>query len=163
MMKLIEKFTSDNNLLRPKISIEPGRWIVGEAGITLYTIGSIKEIPGVRTYVGVDGGMTDNPRPALYQAEYEALVANKIDKECTETVTIAGKCCESGDILIWDLKVPSLESGDILAIKSTGAYNYSMASNYNRVERPAVIMLKEGTPRLVVKRESYEDMLINEL
>ncbi|NLL82128.1 MAG: diaminopimelate decarboxylase [Tissierellia bacterium] len=163
MMEEIENFVINNNLLRPRISIEPGRWIVGEAGITLYTIGSIKEIPGVRTYVGVDGGMTDNPRPALYQAEYEALVANKVDQECTTTVTIAGKCCESGDILIWDLRVPALESGDILAVKSTGAYNYSMASNYNRIGRPAVVMLKNGSPRLIVKRESYEDMLRNEL
>lgn len=163
MMELIKDFISDNDLPMPKISIEPGRWIVGEAGITLYTIGSIKEIPDVRTYVGIDGGMTDNPRPALYQAEYEAVVANKADEELTNTVTIAGKCCESGDILIWDLEVPTLESGDILAVKSTGAYNYSMASNYNRLPRPAVVMLKDGESRLIVKRESYEDMLRNEI
>lgn len=163
MMELIEKFTSENGLKRPSIYIEPGRWIVGEAGMTLYTIGSIKEIPDVRTYVGIDGGLPDNPRPALYQAEYEAVVANKVDKECTEVVTIAGKCCESGDILIWDLKVPTLDAGDILAVKSTGAYNYSMASNYNRIPRPAVVMLKGGITRLIVKRESYEDMLRNEI
>lgn len=163
MMEVIKDFISDNDLPMPKISIEPGRWIVGEAGITLYTIGSIKEIPDVRTYVGIDGGMTDNPRPALYQAEYEALIANKADEKLTDTVTIAGKCCESGDILIWDLKVPTLESGDILAVKSTGAYNYSMASNYNRLPRPAVVMLKDGKSRLIVKRESYEDMLRNEI
>lgn len=162
MLEYIERFTIDNNIKRPKLYIEPGRWIVGEAGITLYTVGSIKEIPNVRTYVGVDGGLPDNPRPALYQAEYEGVIANKIDEELTEVVTIAGKCCESGDILIWDLKVPPLEAGDILGVKSTGAYNYSMASNYNRIPKPGVVMIKDGEPRLIVKRETYEDMLRNE-
>lgn len=162
MMNIIEKFCSENSIIRPKIFIEPGRWVVGEAGITLYKIGSIKEIPGVRTYAAVDGGFPDNPRPALYQAEYEGVIANKSDSKCNVNVTIAGKCCESGDILIWDLKVPKLQSGDILAVKSTGAYNYSMASNYNRIPKPAVVMLSKGSPRLIVKRQSYEDMLKNE-
>lgn len=162
MMDIIEKFCSENNIVRPKIYIEPGRWIVGEAGITLYEIGSIKEIPGIRTYVGVNGGIPDNPRPALYQAQYEGVIANKADSECKESVTIAGKCCESGDILIWDLKVPELHSGDILAVKSTGAYNYSMASNYNRIPKPAVVMLRKGKSRLIVKRETYEDIMKNE-
>lgn len=147
----------------PKVVIEPGRWIIGEAGITLYTIGSIKEIPNVRTYASVDGGMTDNPRPSLYEAKYNALVANKIDEEPAQKVTIAGKCCESGDILIWDLKVPKVEPGDILAVLSTGAYNYSMASNYNKIPKPAVVMIKDSIDRLIVKRESYEDMLKNEV
>lgn len=163
MMDMIEKFCRENSFTRPRIYIEPGRWIVGEAGITLYSVGSIKEIPGIRTYVGVDGGLPDNPRPALYQAQYEGVIANKADSECNEQVTIAGKCCESGDILIWDLKVPELQSGDILAVKSTGAYNYSMASNYNRIPKPAVVMLSKGKSRLIVKRETYEDIMKNEL
>lgn len=163
MMNSIEKFCSDNSIQRPRVFIEPGRWVVGEAGITLYTIGSIKEIPGVRTYVGIDGGFPDNPRPALYQAQYEGVIANKADSPKEEYVTIAGKCCESGDILIWDLNVPKLQSGDILAVKSTGAYNYSMASNYNRIPKPAVVMLSNGKPRLIVKRQTYEDMLRNEI
>lgn len=163
MMNSIEKFCSDNSIKRPRIFIEPGRWVVGEAGITLYTIGSIKEIPEVRTYVGIDGGFPDNPRPALYQAQYEGVIANKADFPKEEYVTIAGKCCESGDILIWDLNVPKLQSGDILAVKSTGAYNYSMASNYNRIPKPAVVMLSNGKPRLIVKRQTYEDMLRNEI
>ncbi|HRS21681.1 MAG TPA: diaminopimelate decarboxylase, partial [Clostridia bacterium] len=162
MMKSIEEFCSYNGIRRPRVFIEPGRWVVGEAGITLYTIGSIKEIPGVRTYVGIDGGFPDNPRPALYQAKYEGIVANKADFPKEERVTIAGKCCESGDILIWDLDVPELQPGDILAVKSTGAYNYSMASNYNRIPKPAVVMLSKGKPRLIVKRQTYEDMLRNE-
>ncbi|SDW67203.1 diaminopimelate decarboxylase [Tepidimicrobium xylanilyticum] len=162
-MEEIEESCNDYGLERPKVIIEPGRWIVGEAGITLYTIGAIKEIPGVRIYASVDGGMTDNPRPSLYQAEYKGIIANKADKEPSETVTIAGKCCESGDILIWNLKVPPIESGDILAVLSTGAYNYSMASNYNKIPKPAVVMIKDGVDRLIVKRESYEDMIKNEL
>lgn len=162
MMNMIEKFCSENSIGRPRIFIEPGRWVAGEAGITLYEVGSIKEIPGVRTYVGVNGGLPDNPRPALYQAQYEGVIANKADAPCKEHVTIAGKCCESGDILIWDLKVPKLQSGDILAVKSTGAYNYSMASNYNRIPKPAVVMLSKGKPRLIVQRESYEDIMKNE-
>jgi diaminopimelate decarboxylase len=147
----------------PMITIEPGRWIVGEAGITLYTIGSIKQVPGLRTYAGINGGMPDNPRPALYEAKYEAIVANKADAEKNQLVTIAGKCCESGDILIWDIMVPTLESGDTLAVFSTGAYNYSMASNYNRIPRPAVVLVKEGTDRLIVNRETYEDLIVREL
>ncbi|HPL99615.1 MAG TPA: diaminopimelate decarboxylase [Bacillota bacterium] len=162
MMNSIEEFCSNNGIKRPRIFIEPGRWIVGEAGITLYTIGSIKKIPGVRTYAGIDGGFPDNPRPALYQAKYDGIIANKADSPKKERVTIAGKCCESGDILIWDLYVPELQPGDILAVKSTGAYGYSMASNYNRNPKPAVVMLSKGKPRLIVKRQTYEDLLRNE-
>lgn len=153
----------DLSLPFPKIIVEPGRSIVGEAGITLYTIGSIKNIPGVRKYVSVDGGMTDNPRPALYQAQYEAAIANKMNFPSQETVSIAGKCCESGDMLIWDINIPYPESGDILAVSATGAYNYSMASNYNRNLRPAVIFVQNGAAEIIVQRESYADLIKNDI
>jgi diaminopimelate decarboxylase len=148
---------------RPIITIEPGRSIVANAGTTLYTIGSVKEIPGVRKYVSVDGGMTDNIRPALYNAEYECIIANRIEDELKETVTVAGKCCESGDILLENISLPKVNSGDILAIMTTGAYGYSMASNYNRVPKPAVVMVKDNQARLICKRESYEDLLKNDI
>lgn len=163
IMEEINKQCEKHNLERPLIMIEPGRWIVGEAGITVYTIGAIKEIEGVRTYVSVDGGMPDNPRPSLYQAKYSGTIINKVNEEATEIVTIAGKCCETGDILIWDLKVPKIEMGDMLAVFSTGAYNYSMSSNYNKLPRPAVIMIKDGEERIIVKRENYIDILRNEI
>jgi diaminopimelate decarboxylase len=163
IMTAIEEECSYKNIKRPRIIIEPGRWILGEAGITLYTIGAIKEIEGVRKYVSVDGGMTDNPRHALYKAVYRAVVANKAKEPKTDTVTIAGKCCESGDILIRNLKTPIMESGDILAVFGTGAYNYSMASNYNKLTRPALIMVKNGESRLIIRRETYEDLLGYEL
>lgn len=146
----------------PRIIIEPGRWIVGESGITLYTVGAVKDIKGIRKYASVDGGMADNPRHALYKALYKAVVANKADEECTDAVTIAGKCCESGDILIRNLKTPELQPGDILSVFGTGAYNYSMASNYNRLRRPAMVMVKSGESRVIVKRETYEDLIKNE-
>ena len=163
IMEEIEKKCVEYDLERPLIIIEPGRWIVGESGITIYTIGAIKEIPGVRTYVSVDGGMPDNPRPSLYEAKYDGIIINKADEEKTDLVTIAGKCCESGDILIWDLNLPKVERGDMLAVLSTGAYNYSMSSNYNRIPRPAVVMIGEGKDRLIVKRETYEDLLRNDI
>ena len=163
IMSEINRDCKKYGLKVPKVTIEPGRWIVGEAGITLYTIGSIKEIPNTRTYASIDGGMTDNPRPSLYQAKYHGIIANKIDEEPNRVVTIAGKCCETGDILIWDLPVPEIQTGDILAVFSTGAYNYSMASNYNKIPKPAVVMIKNGVDRLVVKRETYEDILKNEI
>ncbi|MGI6606142.1 MAG: diaminopimelate decarboxylase [Peptococcia bacterium] len=147
----------------PKVIIEPGRSIVGTAGTTLYTVGSIKDIPGIRKYVAVDGGMGDNPRPALYQAKYEAAVANKMNETASEVVSIAGKCCESGDMLIWDINLPKLENGDILAVSSTGAYNYSMSSNYNRLPRPAVVLVKDGQADLIVARETYADLVRNDL
>lgn len=147
----------------PEIWIEPGRSIVGDAGTTLYTVGSIKDIPEVRKYVSVDGGMTDNPRPALYQAKYEAMLANRANDPAEETVSIAGKACESGDMLIWDVELPCVRSGDLLAVSSTGAYNYSMASNYNRIRRPAVVFAANGKAELVVRRESYEDLVRNDL
>ncbi len=163
VMKAIKDGCSGAGLDMPMVIIEPGRWIVGEAGITLYTLGAIKEIPNIRTYISVDGGLPDNPRPALYQAKYEAIVANKVNEKLEKVVTIAGKCCESGDILIWDLKVPQIESGDILAVLNTGAYNYSMSSNYNRLPRPAVVLISEGNAELIVEREQYEHLLEREI
>lgn len=163
MMEKIQKFSDDMGIQRPAVVIEPGRSIVGEAGITLYTIGTIKEIPGIRKYVSVDGGMTDNIRPALYQAVYEGIIANKADLPKKETVTISGKCCESGDILIRDIKVPTPERGDTFAILSTGAYCYTMASNYNRNQIPAVVLVKDGKSQLMVKRQSYDDIIMNDL
>jgi diaminopimelate decarboxylase len=143
----------------PAIWIEPGRSIVGDAGTTLYRIGSIKDIPGIRKYVAVDGGMTDNIRPALYQAKYEAMLANRANAETEEVVSIAGKCCESGDMLIWDIPLPKPVSGDVLAVSCTGAYGYAMANNYNRILRPAVVFVSEGEARIVVERETYEDLI----
>ncbi|MFJ2044258.1 diaminopimelate decarboxylase [Paenibacillus taichungensis] len=147
----------------PEIWVEPGRSIVGEAGTTLYTVGTSKDIPGVRKYVAVDGGMTDNPRPALYESKYEAVLANRANEAAQETVSVAGKCCESGDMLIWDLDLPKVQSGDLLAVACTGAYNYSMASNYNRIRRPAVVFVKDGQGDVVVRRETYQDIIQNDL
>lgn len=154
----IVTYFSSHNYPLPEIWIEPGRSIVGDAGTTLYTVGTVKEIPGVRKYVAVDGGMTDNPRPALYDSKYEAMLANRGKDANAETVSIAGKCCESGDMLIWDLELPKVQNGDILAVSCTGAYNYAMASNYNRIRRPAVVFVKDGQADLVVKRESLDDL-----
>lgn len=162
MMERIDQWFTEKDLPKPLVVIEPGRSIVAEAGVSLYTIGSIKDIRDIRKHVSVDGGMTDNIRPALYQAEYTGVIANKADAEKTETVTVCGKCCESGDILIHDLKVPTPETGDIFAIYSTGAYGYSMASNYNKNPIPAVVFVRDGQSRIVVKRQSYDDMLMNE-
>lgn len=147
----------------PEVWIEPGRSIVGDAGTTLYTVGSQKDIPGVRKYVAVDGGMSDNIRPALYDAKYEAILANRANEAPEEVVSIAGKACESGDMLIWDLPLPKVETGDILAVFCTGAYNYSMASNYNRIRRPAVVFVMDGRADLVVRRESHEDLTRNDV
>lgn len=148
---------------RPILSIEPGRSIVANAGTTLYTIGAIKDIPNIRRYASVDGGMTDNIRPALYQAQYECCIANKINDKNEVVATIAGKCCESGDILLENAELPNIESGDILAVASTGAYGYSMSSNYNKISKPAVVFVKDGESRLVCRRESYEDVIKNEI
>ncbi len=142
----------------PRLIQEPGRSLVGEAGTTLYTLGVMKEIPGVRTYVSVDGGMSDNPRPALYGARYDAIVANKAGEPRTTKVTVSGKHCES-DTLIVDLEAPEIAPGDILGVQTTGAYNYSMASNYNRLSRPAVVMVCRGSADLIVERETLEDLV----
>ncbi len=159
----VEEVCARTGQERPTLTIEPGRSIVANAGLTLYTVGSIKEIPSVRKYVSVDGGMTDNIRPALYNAKYECIVANRIEDTADETVTISGKCCESGDILLENVKLPPVESGDILAIMTTGAYGYSMSSNYNKIPRPAVVMVKDNSARLICRRESYEDLLRNDV
>ena len=148
---------------RPILTIEPGRSVVANSGTTLYTIGAVKDIPGVRKYVSVDGGMTDNIRPALYNADYECIIANRVHDECEECVTIAGKCCESGDILLENVTVPKIQSGDILAVTSTGAYGYSMSNNYNRIPKPAVVMVADGDSRLICRRESYEDVISNDI
>ncbi|MBE7027922.1 MAG: diaminopimelate decarboxylase [Ruminococcaceae bacterium] len=147
----------------PKVIMEPGRSIVGAAGITLYKIGAVKKIPSVRTYVTVDGGLADNPRYILYGSEYEFMLANNASAAKDQCVTVAGKCCESGDILGKDVFLPESKVGDIMAVLSTGAYNYSMSSNYNRIPRPAVVMIKDGEPRVVVKRETYDDLIKNDL
>lgn len=162
IMEEIEAEFIDMGIDRPTVIIEPGRWLIAEAGITLYTIGSIKEIPNIRTYVAVDGGMTDNLRPALYGAKYEGVIANRINEPKDNIVTVAGKCCESGDVLIKDLEVPKIQPGDILAVFNTGAYNYSMANNYNRNVRPGVVLINNGKSELIVRRETYEDLLNRE-
>lgn len=162
MMERIDSYYGQLGLDRPNVVIEPGRSIAAEAGITLYTVGSIKEIKGVRKYMSVDGGMTDNIRPALYQAVYTGVMANKAEEDPADVVTVCGKCCESGDILIRDLAVAKPEAGDIFAIYSTGAYGYSMASNYNKNTLPAVVFVKDGEDRLVVRRQTYDDMIKNE-
>ncbi len=146
-------------LPRPRLYLEPGRSIVGDAGVTLYTVGAVKTIPGVRTYVSVDGGMYENPRPALYGARYEAVVADRPLAAPEQTVALAGRCCESGDVLIWEAALPPVRSGDVVAMFSTGAYTYSMASNYNRFPRPAVVLAGGGRARVVVERETYDDLI----
>lgn len=150
------------NMNVPILSIETGRSIVGNAGLTLYTVGAIKEIPNIRKYVSVDGGMSDNIRPALYSANYESLIANRVFDNSKEIVTVAGKCCESGDVLLNSIEMPRMETGDILAIMSTGAYGHSMANNYNRIPKAAVVSVSNGISKVMCKRETYEDLLRNE-
>ena len=148
----------------PSIRLEPGRSIVADAGMTLYTVGTIKQIPGYKNYVSVDGGMTDNPRFALYGASYTVVAAEKMNEEKNFTCSVVGRCCESGDILQEQVNLPaSIQRGDILAVLTTGAYNFSMASNYNRIPRLPVVMLKDGTHRLVVKRETLDDIIQNDI
>ena len=146
-------------MAQPRLLIEPGRSIIGPAGVALYRVGAIKDIPGVRKYVSVDGGMGDNIRPALYQASYEVVAAGKADQEPVETVTIAGKYCESGDILASDIMLPEMAAGDLLAIPAAGAYCPSMASNYNLNPRPPMVLVKDGQSRLIRRRESYQDLM----
>jgi diaminopimelate decarboxylase len=161
--KVIKKICSEENMVLPHIHMEPGRSIVGDAGITLYKVGNIKDIKDVRKYVSIDGGMADNPRYILYDAKYDGVIANRANEEPTEIVTVCGKCCESGDIIMKDVNMPRINTGDILAVMSTGAYNYSMASNYNRLPRPAVITVSGGKSKVVVKRETYEDLIKNDI
>ena len=158
----IKDVATEEDYPMPEIGIEPGRSIVGEAGITLYEVGTIKTIPNVNKYVSIDGGMSDHIRTALYDAEYEAKLVNRNDV-ADETVTIAGKLCESGDIIIKNAKLPStVRRGDYLAIQSTGAYHYSMASNYNQMQKPSVFFLKDGKAREVIKRQSLRQLIIND-
>ncbi len=147
------------NITRPHIHMEPGRSVVAAAGATLYTCGSVKELEGFRNYVSVDGGMTDNPRYTLYQSQYTVLNASKMDEPCDFECTLAGRCCESGDLLAEDVKIARPERGDVIAVLVTGAYNYSMASNYNRVPRPPIVMISDGKPYVAVRRESFEDLM----
>ena len=147
----------------PEIWIEPGRSLVGDAGITLYTVGSEKHLPSIRHYISVDGGMTDNLRPALYQAKYEAALANRMNDRIDGNFSIAGKCCETGDMLIWDYPLPKPDQNDILAVFCTGAYGYAMSNNYNRIPRPAVVFVEHGQAQLVVKRETYKDIISHDL
>lgn len=161
--EVVKACAVERNVKLPYIIVEPGRSIVAEAGLTLYTVGSVKEIPGIRTYVAVDGGLGDNPRYILYQAEYTAVaVENPLD-ENKKPVTIAGKCCESGDLIGENMPLSEVKPGDILAVLTTGAYNYSMSSNYNRIPKPPVIMIKDGKPTVAVRRETYEDVIRNDI
>lgn len=163
VLKKITAYFSQRGHELPCLVTEPGRSIVGEAGLTLYRVGSIKHIPGIRTYVSVDGGMTDNIRPALYQAKYHAQLVSKAGMPPKEVVTLVGKCCESGDILIKDIALPEIENGDILAVFSTGAYGYSMASNYNLLPKPGIVWLKEGEEYLVTRPQTIEQIYENDL
>ena len=150
-------------LNQPELLIEPGRSVVGQSGVALYSVGAVKEVPGVRTFVCVDGGMSDNIRPAIYDAKYEAVVANKVGEKDIKKVTIAGKYCESGDILIRDIELPEIATGDILAIPSCGAYCIPMACNYNAALKPAIVMVKDGKARLIRRRETFEDLVSTDL
>lgn len=161
--EVVKSICSQKGIKLPKIVMEPGRSIVASAGITLYRVGSVKDIKNIRKYVAVDGGMTDNPRYAMYQAKYDAVIANKPDAPRAEKVTIAGKSCESGDILIKDIMLPKVSTGDVLAVLATGAYNYSMSSNYNRIPRPPIVLVKDGKARIIVKREDYKDVIRNDI
>ena len=152
-----------HNLACPFLVFEPGRSIVAPAGITLYTVGGVKEIKDVRTYVSIDGGMGDNPRYILYGSKYSAVLANKANEKATEPVTIAGKCCESGDLIAENIMMPKIEVGDTVAILATGAYNYSMASNYNRIPRPPIVAVSENKKQVIVNRETYDDIIKNDL
>jgi diaminopimelate decarboxylase len=163
VMEKIEAFFEKEAMPRPAVVTEPGRSIIGEAGITLYTVGSIKEIPGLRRYVMIDGGMNDNIRPALYQAKYHVVNASRYDEKPTELSTVSGKICESGDILAKDILLAPTKPGDILAFYSTGAYGYSMASNYNKIPIPAVVLLSEGKDELMVRRQTVEELHRNDL
>ena len=160
---IVREAAEKNGLKMPRVILEPGRSLVAAAGLTLYTVGSVKEIPGFKTYISVDGGMPDNPRYALYQSQYTALVANRADAPRDLVATLAGRCCESGDLLGEDMKIQTPVRGDTLAVLCTGAYNYAMASNYNRLPRPPVVMVSGGKATLAVKRESYADLVRNDL
>ena len=166
-IKLISKHINSTcerfDFEKPRILMEPGRSIVADAGVTIYTVGSVKTITGYKSYVSIDGGMTDNPRYALYQSAYTVLNASRAADKPDFTATIGGRCCESGDLIQENVEIKKPERGEKLAVLVTGAYNYAMASNYNRVPRPALVMLKDGVDTLAVRRESYEDLVRNDL
>ncbi|MDB9534353.1 diaminopimelate decarboxylase [Dolichospermum planctonicum CS-1226] len=157
--EVVQTACISENLPLPKLLCEPGRSLIATACVTAYTVGSSKIVPEIRTYVAIDGGMSDNPRPITYQSVYRAVVANKMSVPCTETVTLAGKHCESGDILIKNAQLPKTEANDILVVMGTGAYNYSMASNYNRLPRPAAVVVANGEANLILQRETYQDLI----
>ncbi|MBP3360602.1 MAG: diaminopimelate decarboxylase [Clostridia bacterium] len=161
--EVIKSTASKRNVKVPFILMEPGRSISAPAGITLYTVGGIKDIKNVRKYVSVDGGMGDNPRYILYGSKYSAVAANHASDPYDEVVTVAGKCCESGDIILENEKLQKLNVGDTLAVLATGAYNYSMASNYNRIPRPAIVAVSDGNDKIIVKRETYDDIIMNDV
>ena len=163
LIEAVKTKATEYGLALPFLLIEPGRSIVGEAGVTLYTVGRIKEIPGVKKYIAVDGGMFDNPRYALYQSKYTPVLANRANEEATEIVSIAGKCCESGDLIAVNVSLPKAETGDILAVLSTGAYNYSMAMNYNRNMIPPCVLVNEGKAEYIVRPQSYADLTRNDV
>ncbi|MDE7082750.1 MAG: diaminopimelate decarboxylase [Clostridia bacterium] len=163
LIQAVKSKAKEHKLNEPFLLIEPGRSIVGEAGITLYTVGAIKDITGIKKYVAIDGGMFDNPRYALYQSKYTVLLADRANEENTEKVTIAGKCCESGDIIAVDVPLPEAKTGNILAVLTTGAYNYSMASNYNRNFIPAAVLVKDGKAEYIIKPQTYEDIVRNDV
>ncbi len=163
LIAAVKKGCADYNLRLPRILIEPGRSIVAEAGVTLYTVGAIREIPGLRKYVAIDGGMFENPRFCLYRSKYTALLANRAAEPCTERVSLAGKCCESGDLIGDDFNLPAANTGDIVAVLTTGAYNYSMASNYNRNFIPPAVLVKDGKAEYIVKPQTYEDLVRNDV
>ena len=163
IMKRIQDFCNEHGIVPPDVGIEPGRSIVGDAGVTLYTVGSIKQVPGGTKFVSVDGGMNENIRPALYGAKYEAMVANRADEEALEKVTICGKLCETGDTIIEDTEIARAESGDILCVFSTGAYGFSMANNYNKTPKPAVVFVSGKEAREVVRRQTIESMIADEV
>lgn len=160
--EIVTGYCREHGIKLPKVILEPGRSLVAAAGVTLYTVGSVKEIPSFKNYISVDGGMPDNPRYALYQSQYTALIANRANEPRDYRATIAGRCCESGDLIGENMEIQHAKRGDILAVLVTGAYNYSMASNYNRIPRPPVILIRDGKASVAVRRETYEDLCRND-
>ena len=160
---IVTGYCREHGIRMPRVILEPGRSLVAAAGITLYTVGSVKEIPGFKNYISVDGGMPDNPRYALYQSQYTALIANRAAEPRDYRATLAGRCCESGDLLGENMEIQHAKRGDILAVLVTGAYNFAMSSNYNRLPRPPIVMVKDGKATLAVKRETYEDLIARDV
>lgn len=162
-LSTLESACRKKGLKKPYVIFEPGRSVIGEAGLTLYTVGVVKDIPDIRKYVDIDGGMTDNPRFILYSSKYDFTIANRAGDAKTDKVSVAGRCCESGDMLAKDIMLQSAVRGDILAVYSTGAYNYSMSSNYNRVTKPAVVLVNNGSHEIIINRETCDDIIKNDV